>query len=133
MMLRLLLAVVIVKCKRKLCPTLMDMRLDLRKGSLSVTKSTNGSEAILLEELAMGDLDVVKGVRLREPEPRVLAVFAVGADDGGQLGDIGAGEGAGDHALLHPVNLPDVILDAGKSQRCDADTSVLENNIYCLV
>lgn len=64
MMLRLLLAVVIVKRKSKLGPTLMDVGLDLRKGSLSVTKSTDGSEAILLEELAMGDLDVVKGIRL---------------------------------------------------------------------
>ena len=63
-MLSLLLAVVIVKRKRKLGPTLMDVGLDLRQGSLFVTKSTDGSEAILLEELAMGDLDVVKGVCL---------------------------------------------------------------------
>ena len=30
------------------------------------------------------------------------------------------------------MNLPDVTLDAGKSQRCDADTTLLENNVYCL-
>ena len=64
MMLRLLLAVVIVKRKSKPGTTLMDVGLNLRKGSLSVTKSTDGSEAILLEELAVGYLDVVKGVCL---------------------------------------------------------------------
>ena len=62
----------------------------------------------------MDIIDVLVGVTLCEPNPGVLIVVAVDTDDGGQAGDVGAGDGAGDHALLDLVNLPDMILDAGK-------------------
>ena len=90
----------------------MNVRPDLRKGPLSVTEPADSSGQLLPEELGMDGVDVVVGVLLCEPHPGALVVLAVEADDGGQVGDVGASEGAGNHALLDPVNLPDVILDA---------------------
>ena len=110
----------------------MNVRPDLRKETLSVTEPADSSGQLLPEELGMDSVDVVIGVLLCEPHPGVIVVLAVEADDSGQIGDVGASEGAGNHALLDLVNLPDVILDAGKSQRCDANPAVLEHNM-CLV
>ena len=62
----------------------------------------------------MDIFNVVIGVTLREPDPRVLIVVAVDADDGGQAVDVGAGDSAGNYALLDLVNTPDMILDARK-------------------
>ena len=91
----------------------MNVRPDLSKGPLSVTEPAESSCQLLPEELGMDGVDVVVGVLLREPHPGAFVVLAVEADGGGQVGDIGASEGAGNHALLDTVSLPDVILDAG--------------------
>ena len=90
------------------------MGLDFSERSSSVTDPAYGCEEFLPEELAMNVVDVVISILLREPNPGVLIVITVDADEGGQAGDAGADDGAGDHALLDLVNLPDVILDAGK-------------------
>ena len=103
-------------CKIEMGPAFMNVRPDLSKGPLSVTEPADSSGQLLPEKLGMDGVDVVIGVLLCEPHSGVLVVLAVEADDGGQIGDIGASEGAGYHALLDLVNLPDVILDAGKSQ-----------------
>ena len=91
----------------------MNVRPDLSKGPLSVTEPANGSGQLLPKELGMDGVNVVMGVLLREPHPGALVVLAVEADYGGQSGDVRASEGAGNHALLDTVSLPDVILDAG--------------------
>ena len=57
---------------------------------------------------------VLVGVTLGEPDPGVLVVVAVDTDEGGQSGDVGASDSAGNHALLDLMNLPDMILDTGK-------------------
>ena len=62
----------------------------------------------------MDIVDVLVGVTLGEPDPGVLVVIAVDTDEGGQAGDVRAGDSAGNHALLDLVNLPDMILDTGK-------------------
>ena len=62
----------------------------------------------------MDIVDVLAGVTLGEPDPGVLVVIAVDTDEGGQAGDVGAGDSAGNHALLDLVNRPDMILDTGK-------------------
>ena len=62
----------------------------------------------------MDIVDVLVGLTLCEPDPGVLIIVAVNTDDGGQAGDVRAGDGAGNHTLLDLVNLPDMILDAGK-------------------
>lgn len=41
------------------------------------------------------------------------------------MGNIRAGQGAGDHILLDPVNIPYMIFDAGECQGGDADPAVL--------
>ena len=69
---------------------------------------------LLPEELTVDILNVVIGVTLREPDPGVLVVIAVNTDDGGQAVDVGAGDSAGNHAILDLVTTPDMILDARK-------------------
>ena len=115
MFLRFLLLIILL-CKIEMGPAFMNVRPDLSKGPLSVTEPADSSGQLLPEKLGMDGVDVVMGVLLCEPHPGVLVVLAVEADDGGQIGGVGASEGAGYHALLDLVNLPDVILDAGKSQ-----------------
>ena len=62
----------------------------------------------------MDIVDVLVGVTLGEPDPGVLVVIAVDTDEGGQAGDVRAGDSAGNYALLDLMNLPDMILDTGK-------------------
>ena len=112
MFLRFLLLIILL-CKIEMGPALMNVRPDLSKGTLSVTEPADSSGQLLPEKLGMDGVDVVMGVLLCEPHPGVIVVLAVEADDSGQIGDVGAGEGAGNHALLDPMSLPDVILDAG--------------------
>ena len=109
---RFLLFLIILR-KIELSPALMNVRPDLSKGPLSITEPADSSGQLLPEELGMDGVDMVMEVLLCEPHPGALVVLAVEADDGGQVGDVRAGQGAGNHALLDPVSLPDVILDAG--------------------
>ena len=60
-------------------------------------------------------------------------VLAVEADNGGKIGDVRAGQGAGDHTLLDPVDIPHVIFDAGECQGGDADPAVLKHNMCLLL
>ena len=93
------------------------MRLDFCQGPSYVAESAGCGEELLPEELTVDIFNVVIGVILREPDPGVLivvAVDAVVADEGGQAVDVGAGDSAGNHAILDLVTTPDMILDARK-------------------
>ena len=98
----------------KLPSALDHVRLDFYKGPSHVAEPAGGDEELLPQELTVDVVNVVIGVTLREPDPGVLVVIAVNTDDGGQAGDVGTGDGAGNHALLDLVNTPDMILDASK-------------------
>ena len=60
-------------------------------------------------------VDVVISFHLRTPHPGVLVIIAAEANEGSQVGEVRADYGAGDHAVLDLVNLPDMILDVSKA------------------
>ena len=86
------------------------MGLDFCQGPSLFTKPTRGREELLPEEMTVDIVDVVISFHLRTPHPGVLVIIAAETDEGSQARDVRADYGAGDHAVLDLVNLPDMIL-----------------------